>query len=405
MKQLKVLWLGFAVPDPLARTLFAADPLPAIQTHKFGWSLARALRHAFGEVTLASACPVQNYPLVRRIIFRGSPFRAEGMSGELLGFVNVIGLKHLTRMVSCLTTVAPLLRKQHIDWIFIHGVHTPYLIFGLLTHLAGRRVAVVLTDPPGVMLNTDGRVARWMKGVDAWLVKKILGHADAVLALAPDLPRIMAPGCPALVFPGILESTLSVLELDITYRSDKEIANRPFTIVYAGGLTAAYGVDRLIEAIRGFEAGRTVRLKLFGRGDQEGLIQEAAALDPRIKFGGFIDMKALLPELCTADLLINPRPTHQAFASQSFPSKLIEYLATGRPVLTTRIPGIPDALKKYYHFIEDESASGIRSAILSVIHMSPSRLAERAQAARLYARTELTEEATGKKIANFIACL
>lgn len=405
MNSFKVLWLGFAVPDSIARELFALDPLPAIQTHKFGWSFARALRRSFGEVTLASSCPVQNYPLTRRLVFYGSGFTFQGMSGRLLGFVNLMLLKHLTRLTACIITVAPLVRRKSIDWIFIHGVHTPYLIFGLLSRLAGCRIAVVLTDPPGVVLPTDGRVARLMKGVDAWLVKKILSCANAVIALAPDLVRQLAPERPSLVFPGILESTLDsggVMPFD---RKRASLDTKPFTIVYAGGLTKSYGVDRLIDAILSFDARIAVQLRLFGRGDQEERARQLAASDSRIYYGGFVDTESLLPELFDADLLINPRPNNELFSSLSFPSKLIEYLATGRPVLTTRIVSIPDPLKPYYYFINDESPHGIRLAIESVMQVPVSERTSRALAAQKYVRTQLSEEATGRRIADFLLSL
>lgn len=42
-----------------------------------------------------------------------------------------------------------------------------------------------------------------------------------------------------------------------------------------------------------------------------------------------------------ADVLVDPRPLDSEFASQSFPSKLLEYLASGIPVVSTSPPSIP----------------------------------------------------------------
>lgn len=401
LKRYGILWLGFAVPDEIVKPLFEMDPSPAIQTHKFGWSFARALQSGFGEVTLVSSCPVQNYPLVRRIIFIGTTFKFHGMHGINLGFINLFLLKHLSRLLTCLVTALPLIRKERIDWIFIHGVHTPYLLFGLMTRLLGCSMAVVLTDPPGVILSTDGRVARLMKRVDAWLIKKILGHADAVFALAPDLLRRLAPVRPGLVFPGILESTLDAHVRPVELAS-AEFATRPFTIIYAGGLSQAYGVDRLIEAVMMLSPSVSVCLKLYGRGDQEVRIRQLTAKDSRFIYGGFVDTAALMPELCAADILINPRPTSELFASQSFPSKLIEYLATGRPVLTTRIPSIPDALKEQFFYIDNESAEGIHMAICALMDISASDRSKKGYAAQLFVRVNYSEPVIGRKIVEFI---
>ncbi len=400
----KVLWLGFTVPDDLARELFGMDPIPAVQTHKFGWSFTRALKHAFGDVALASACPVQNFPLVRRLVFWGGGFSSKGVRGVLLGFVNVLLLKHLTRFLACLISVVPMIRRERFQWVFVHGLHTPYLFFALLSHLFGCRVAVVLTDPPGVVLATDSRLAKLMKKLDVWLVGRFLRRMDAVFALAPDLVNRLAPTRPALIFPGILDSTLDIFSADQPWQSGQLLADaaEPFTVIYAGGLSSAYGVDRLVDAVLGFDAGESIRLKLYGRGDQENRIKRLAASDCRIEYGGFVDTETLLPELKSADLLINPRPTRELFAAMSFPSKLIEYLATARPVLTTRIPSIPDDLKSHFYFITDESADGIRVAIREIMQMPVADKAKRGIAAQKYLLASLSEMATGIKIKEFV---
>ena len=395
------LWLGFSVPEDLAKELFLLDPVPAVQTHKFGWSFARVLRNSFGKVVLASSCPVQNFPLVRRVLFFGGSFNKQEVNGVLLGFINVILLKHITRLAACIFSVVPLIRRHRIEWIFIHGLHSPYLIFGLLAKLFGKRLVVVLTDPPGVILATDRRLARLMKGVDGWLIKRILQRVDAVFALAPELVRRLAPGRPALVFPGILESALQIPVNGASSAEKKEYAEA-FTIVYAGGLSQAYGVDRLIDAVLGFSPDVMVRLKLFGRGDQEERIRTLAFENPRIIDGGFVDAATLLPELLSADILINPRPTSELFATMSFPSKLIEYLATGRPVLTTRIPSIPESLRDSFSYIDEESADGIRAAIRTVMETPISIRFEHAFSAKMAVEKNFSEVAIGYKVAEFI---
>ncbi|CAI09473.1 hypothetical protein ebA5884 [Aromatoleum aromaticum EbN1] len=393
-----ILLLGFTVPDPVARKLFALDPSPAVQTHKFAWSLARTLQHGFGKLVLASACPIQNYPTARRVFFQGGRFDVGGTQGVFLGFVNLLVLKHLTRFAACLLTLPRLLRSQRVDWLFVHGIHTPFLLFGILARLTGRKLAVVLTDPPGVVLATDSRIARALKRLDVWLVSRALRHADAVIALAPELVRRLAIAKPALVFPGILDSSLVA---DGAVNRFCAESTGTFTIVYAGGLNRAYGVDRLLDAILGIDD-VPVRLKLFGRGDQESRIRDLAASDSRIEYGGFVGNEVLQPELHAADLLINPRPTEEAFAAMSFPSKLIEYLATGRPILTTRIVSIPENYQPYFNFIDDESAFGIRRAVLDMIRMPADQRDLQGLYGQKFIYNEASEAAVGSKIVQFI---
>lgn len=400
-----VIWLGFCVPEEIAQHIFSLDPLPAVQTYKFGWSFARSLKFAFKDVTLASSVPVQNFPLVRRLVFRGSQFTSGELKGILLGFINVILLKHATRLISCFFKILPMLGSKNIEWIFIHGLHSPYLFFGLLSRLRGCRVVVVLTDPSGMVLATDGYFARLLKRIDAWFIKKMLENVDGVIALAPELVRTFSPFLPAISFPGILEGSLNNYNEVLREGADENLNLTPFTIVYAGGLNKAYGIDRLIDAVFGMDLKLPIRLKLFGRGDEEDRISSLAKSDHRFFYGGFVNSENLLPHLSNADLLINPRPTTESFAALSFPSKLIEYLAIGRPVLTTRLESIPFSLRDHYYYIYDESVEGIRSAIQSMMKLSPQERNVKATYAREFVRSEFSEEATGRKISSFINSL
>ena len=399
MTEPNVMLLGFTVPDELAKQLFSLDVGPAVQTHKFAWSLTRALQSGFGRVVLASACPIQNYPLGRKILFRGGQFEAQNVKGVLLGFINLLVLKHLTRFLACLLVLPRLMRQYQVDWLFVHGTHTPFLLFGLLAKLFGKKLVVVLTDPPGVLLPTDSRAARILKRMDVVLVSSALAHADAVISLAPELIQRFAIKKPYLVFPGILDSSLVQM---INKEKASKLTRKPFVILYAGGLNQAYGVDRLIDAVENMTDSQAVQLKLFGRGDQEQKIQRLAASDSRFYYGGFVGNEQLIPELLQADLLVNPRPTHESFAIMSFPSKLIEYLATGRPVLTTRIASIPDAYHPYFFYIEDESSNGVKNAIVTLMRMDSTKREAYALQGQTFINKEATEYATGCKIADLI---
>lgn len=397
MNKSNVLLLGFTIPDALAQQIFSVDTSPAVQTHKFAWSLARALKSGFAKIILVSSSPIQNFPLGRKLLFRGRGFQEGGIEGSLLGFVNLLVLKHVTRFFACALTVPRMLRVHNIELVFVHGIHTPFLLFGVLTRLFGKKLVVVLTDPPGVERSTDSQLARFLKKVDRWLVTTILKRADAVIALAPELVKSFSVNKPSLVFPGILDSTLARLISNV--HQNERRSDRPFTIAYAGGLNAAYGVDRLVDAVLGLN-GVDVRLKLFGRGDQEARIRELATTDRRIEYGGFLGNDELIPELLGADLLINPRPTQETFAVMSFPSKLIEYLALAKPVLTTRISSIPDSYKPHFFFIDDESAEGIGVAILELMKLRPEDRETHALRAQRFIEAEASEVAIGEKIAH-----
>jgi glycosyltransferase involved in cell wall biosynthesis len=129
-------------------------------------------------------------------------------------------------------------------------------------------------------------------------------------------------------------------------------------ILYAGQLKAKYGLELLLQAFLRLED-QSLRLLILGKGDYEENIRQASLKDPRIVFKGYCPQGEIKKLLNAATVLINPRPTNQSFTQYSFPSKTIEYMVSGRPVISTRLPGIPDDYFPYLYVLENETPEGL----------------------------------------------
>ncbi len=87
-------------------------------------------------------------------------------------------------------------------------------------------------------------------------------------------------------------------------------------------------------------------------------------LENRITYLGVLDKNVIPSFITNADLLVLPRPdSHQARGG--FPTKLGEYLATGKPVCVTNVGEIPDYLKDNFSafLAEPGSVSSFVSAM------------------------------------------
>ena len=123
-------------------------------------------------------------------------------------------------------------------------------------------------------------------------------------------------------------------------------------IAYCGSLTIGKdGVDILIDSFNRIASEITdIDLVLIGKGDSE--FEEAAIrrqtvqlnLVNRVHFLGQLSRKDVPAYLVGAKVLVLARPT-SIVADAGFPSKLTEYLSTGKPVLVTRVGDIPLYLK------------------------------------------------------------
>ena len=84
-----------------------------------------------------------------------------------------------------------------------------------------------------------------------------------------------------------------------------------------------------------------VELWICGSGDAKDIIEDEAQKDSRIKYFGLVDSQTALKMQHQATILVNPRTSDGEYTKYSFPSKNMEYMVSGTPVLTTDLPGMP----------------------------------------------------------------
>ena len=153
-------------------------------------------------------------------------------------------------------------------------------------------------------------------------VKEILGNvskADASIALSEGLLETFSMvNKPHWVTEGIIEE-----------RGDAPIDFLDGSYLYFGGaLLPRYGIYDLIKAYE--KTKPDYDLVIAGHG---------ASLEPfnnpRIKFVGQVSKQTNYALQAHAAALINPRPYDLHLDAESVPSKMLEYLASGKPVIST----------------------------------------------------------------------
>lgn len=400
---MKITLLGFTVPNKVMERILSNDSNMPIQTHKFAWSIVRSLVKNNVEVDLISSEPVTNYPRNQTIIFKKSEFKTEYANGITLPFINIIGLKHLTRLISTLLYGMPRIIRENSDIILIHGVHSPYLLASLIfKKLMKKKIVVILTDPPSQCYKTDSYLSILLKKLDKVLIKECLKKFDGNISLTNWLAKDFASAIPSIIIEGINDQSFE-LDFDISNNAyDKENLSRSdcLHIVYAGGLEESYGAKILIDGFMQLK-NDNLKLSIFGKGNYVPEIINASQKDCRIFYGGFQSNSKLLSYLNSADILINPRPSNQDFVKYSFPSKILQYMQTGVPVLTTNLPGIPKDYHPYLYFIEHETAQGIAASINNLLMLSPDELIEKGEAAKGFVNKFKNELVQGNKITSF----
>ncbi len=126
---------------------------------------------------------------------------------------------------------------------------------------------------------------------------------------------------------------------------------------------------------------------------------------PAIIYHGNVPNREVVAQELEATLLVNPRPTEGSYTNYSFPSKTLEYMVSGTPVLSAKLGGIPDEYDDYLYYFDDQSPTGLRDALRSLLDKPLPELQERGRGAREFALREKNNVVQARKIADFLSSL
>lgn len=123
-----------------------------------------------------------------------------------------------------------------------------------------------------------------------------------------------------------------------SYFAEMNEVHSPIRLNYSGLLHPVMGVDLLLEAFKKVTRS-DVRLYISGKGPLKDKVIQASREDSRIIYTGFLSYDEYLKQLKEADILINPRNMELKENYNNFPSKIMEYLATGKMIVSTKFYG------------------------------------------------------------------
>ena len=149
---------------------------------------------------------------------------------------------------------------------------------------------------------------------------------------------------------------------------NKKRFNTPLQVLYAGSFADKDGVDYLISGFKAFnDLYKNAQLILTGQGERKLKYQEKYKNYADIIFKGFLPDGEFYDLLRKSDVLCMCR-TESDFANAGFPFKLGEYLATGNPVICTKVSDVDNYLTKDdVYLIEPNQPEQIRQALTEII--------------------------------------
>jgi len=253
----------------------------------------------------------------------------------------------------------------------------------LAARLRGKPCVGIVTDLPDMLSGS-----RFSKGLANFVIRHCTHYVLLTEAMNDYLNK---QGKPYVILEGHADITMADRIPAMEKKAEQRIC------FYAGGVSKQYGLANLVEGFRKADLPNT-RLHIYGPGDYVKQLQQIAAEDARLFYGGMLLNTEIVDREQEATLLVNPRPTDEEYVKYSFPSKTMEYMASGTPVLTTVLPGMPREYHPYVYLLEEETADGIAKMLQEVLAHSDEELFQKGSAARRFVLEQKNNVIQARKI-------
>lgn len=370
--------------------------------NKLQWGIVKGLDGLGENVTIFNSIYVGSYPrLYRKIMIPTFHFSHGSEKNDInIGFINIAGIKVLSRYYTV---------KRELDkWASVDsGREKVLLIYAMTTpfaQLAGYikrkyssiKVIYIIPDLPMYMNVTkvqESAVYRTRKKIEEFLFHRSLKNVDGYVLLTDGMKEWFTTDINYTVVEGMatIDNTIDVDDI----KKKKQI-------LYAGGIKREYGVIDLVSAFSQIDDPEW-ELVIYGDGTDMESVCEYAKKDVRIKIMGSAPNAVVMKHQREAALLINPRK-NQEMAKYSFPSKTLEYMLSGTPMLGYKLAGIPE---EYYDnmFVIQDSENGMEDALRKAMDLPETERIKMGEKAKHFVVKEKNPEKQCQKILELIGRL
>lgn len=362
----------------------------------FQTKMIRGFQEIGVDIQVLSAPFIGSFPNASDV-FRFSGFSDYQEQYTYVHFNNCWGIRNLSRAASLKRALSAFIMERDTEkLIVLYTPHTPFLQAAAYAKRKDPniRICMVVPDLPQYM-NLDAKISTIYKVGKKWDIahlNSLIHYVDSFVLLTEAMKDKLRVGDkPYKVVEGLIdeESLTRNEEIQIAHSDD---CHEKY-IVYTGKTNERFGVKKLVDAFLTIDDPE-FRLVLCGKGDCDGYIQEKSAQDNRILALGQVPHEVAMGWIQKASALVNPRENDEEYTKYSFPSKTIEYLASGNPTVGYMLDGMPAI---YGDLLFTADRDGLAKTIKRALDMHQDEKIERSLKAREYLET-----LSAKSVANTI---
>lgn len=350
------------------------------------------------NVTLLSCMPVPAFP-AGKIFLKPKNYRlANGLTIHFLPILNLKLLKQIVWGILCFFYIIGWSRKHRDEsrHVLLYNTYTPPVghVYRAC-RLTKSKLSAILYDL-GMPSKKLGLSRLTMLGYRAGenAARKYIPKIDGRIIINENIARYYAPGKDYILVDGGISEQVRRHLFPLSATADRNLV-----LVCAGLLWEQNGTRLLLEVFHKYP---DLKAEIFfaGNGKDVKLIEDAARKDSRIHYAGMLSMDDLFRLYERADVLLNLRKEDEI--DFHFPSKLLEYIVTGRHVISTPVAHAERDYGKYITILNEYSPDALATAIGQLCNSNRDELLALGQQARAFMLRERSWEHQTKRIIKYI---
>lgn len=387
---MKILYGYTNCTDKKYSEIFAGKTVSALLAdQKYHSLLIDGLAKNGAEVLCVSGLPI-NRAVTKKLFIREKDEEENGVKYHYINTINLPLFRQFGIYFGTYNHILKNCKKGENDTFIICDCLNLANAYGALKAAKKRKIPLiyVVTDIPEFQ---RGKVLRRIND-------KLIAGADGFIFLTEQMNEKVNPyKKPYIVLEGHADCSLT----DISDVERYEYKDGKKIVIYAGSIKKLYGIQNLVE---GFIAANIdgAELHVYGDGDYKAELESVCKENPSLKYMGISPNCEIVHEEQHAALLVNPRPTAPEYTKYSFPSKNMEYMASGTPVMTTLLPGMPKEYYPYVYKIEDETPNGVAKTLNEFFSLDKTIRYDVGKRAREFVLNNKSNVVQAKKIIDFI---
>ncbi len=393
---MKVAYLGFTVPH--SKEWIGPGFSPAGNLAQNGFVEALVSSDA-GLDEVWSFQPIASWPRAKRLFSTGGSIQLEcGVSARLFFLVNLLLIRELIRYIQFSSRLIcwAFRNRGHKRVLVVYNIFYPHVLFlRIMTWLCRVGLVAIIYE----LGEINGYKFGWRQHLGVRQLSNKLGcwcipRLDGRILITDAIARDFAPDKHYVRVDGGITNIVSDNLFELSPHDGDE-----FRMMFAGGVNHWNHIQALLDFMAR-NRDSNLRLWIAGAGAQVKLVKDAAANDRRIVFYGQLERDALFKLYAQADVLLNLRDMGDPALAYHFPSKLLEMLVMGKPVITS---STNHAKESYGHICKViDKIEQLDEAVGELRKMTADERCEYGKRARVWMLANKTWRAQGPTIREYL---